>query len=47
VKNVAVNYCKMNVYIPSYRGDSRAVFVVGPVMGNRSVLAEVYRSMIM
>jgi hypothetical protein len=23
--------------LPSYRGDSRAVFVVGPVMGNRSV----------
>jgi len=39
LKNVEVNYYKMNVYVPSYRGDSRAVFAVGPVMGNRSVLA--------
>jgi len=42
-----VNYYKINVYIPSYRDDSRAVFVVGPVMGNRSVLAGVYRCMVM
>jgi hypothetical protein len=30
--------------LPPYRGDSRAVFVVGPVMGNLSVLAGVHRS---
>ena len=32
------------LFLPSYRGDSRAVFVVWPVMGNRCVLAGVYRS---
>jgi hypothetical protein len=41
VKNVEVNYYKIDVYIPSYRGDTRAVFIAGPVMGNRVVLAGV------